>query len=303
MQISIRDLTKQYAGSKYALKGINLEIHNGLFGLLGPNGAGKTTLMSILVTLLKPTSGAVSVNGLDLFKKRKQIRRMVGYLPQNFSVFSKLAVWEFLDYAGKMSGVKKRKVRREKVDRLLDEVGLFDVRDRWASKLSGGMKRRLGIAQSLIGDPKVLIVDEPTVGLDPEERLRFRNLMADLSQTDIIIILSTHIVGDISSTCTDMALLDFGEIKFNGSPERLVSNAKGKVWRVTVSMKELNELKEKYPVISSVPAEGGFEVRIVGDDITGYSALALEPNLEDAYIYFMQSSGMDMNLEASDNGW
>ncbi len=303
MKISIRDLSKQYSGGKYALKNINLDIHSGMFGLLGPNGAGKTTLMSILVTLLKPSTGVVSVNGLDLQKNRKEIREMIGYLPQNFSVFSKLAAWEFLDYAALMSGVKKRRQRRDKVDQLLEEVGLFDVRDRWASKLSGGMKRRLGIAQTLIGDPKIMIVDEPTVGLDPEERLRFRNLMAELSRRDIIIILSTHIVGDISSTCTDMALLNHGVIKFNASPEELVSDARGKVWRVNATMAELDQLKVAYPVISAVPAEEGFELRVVADKIEGKDAESIDPNLEDAYIYFMQAQGFDMNLEAAGNGW
>lgn len=303
MQISIRELNKQYPGGKFALKNINLDISSGMFGLLGPNGAGKTTLMSILVTLMKPTSGRVTVNGLDLQKKRKEIRRMIGYLPQDFSVFSKLAAWEFLDYAARMSGVKSRRERRDKVDRLLEEVGLFDARDRWASKLSGGMKRRLGIAQTLIGDPHIIIVDEPTVGLDPEERLRFRNLMAELSRRDIIIILSTHIVGDISSTCTDMALLNYGVIQFNDSPESLVANAVGKVWRVVVSMAEMDEIKVKYPVISAIPAEAGYELRVVADHIEGKSVEPLEPNLEDAYIYFMQSLGVDMNLEAAENGW
>ena len=303
MKISIHSLNKVYPGGKYALRDINLDIHSGMFGLLGPNGAGKTTLMSILVTLLKPTDGSVSVDGLDLQKDRKEIRKMIGYLPQNFSVFSKLAVWEFLDYAALLSGVKNRKTRQERVDNLLDSVGLFDVRDRWTSKLSGGMKRRLGIAQTLVGDPRILIVDEPTVGLDPEERLRFRNLMADLSRKDMIIILSTHIVGDISSTCTDMALLNHGKIRFNDSPEKLVDHAKGKVWRVYASNTELDVLKEKYPVISAVPAEYGFELRVVGDEIEEKKAEPVDPNLEDAYIYFMQSMGYDMNLEAVENGW
>ncbi|MEZ5358120.1 MAG: ABC transporter ATP-binding protein [Candidatus Zixiibacteriota bacterium] len=303
MQISIRGLNKQYPGGKFALKDINLDISSGMFGLLGPNGAGKTTLMSILVTLLKPTSGDVTVNGLDLQKNRKQIRRMIGYLPQEFSVFSKLASWEFLDYAARMSGVTNRGKRREKVDQLLEEVGLFDVRDRWASRLSGGMKRRLGIAQTLIGDPHIIIVDEPTVGLDPEERLRFRNLMAELSRKDIIIILSTHIVGDISSTCTDMALLNHGVIRFNDSPESLVANAVGKVWRVVVSMAEMDIIKEKYPVISAIPGESGFELRVVAEQVEGNHAEPLEPNLEDAYIYYMQSLGFDMNLEAAESEW
>jgi len=302
VQIEIRSLTKKY-GDKYALRDVDLDIQSGLFGLLGPNGAGKTTLMSILVTLLKPTSGQVLIDGKDLQKSRGEIRKKIGYLPQEFSTFSKLVVWEFLDYAARLSGHRNKKRRMERVDRLLEEVGLFDVRDRRASKLSGGMKRRLGIAQTLIGDPVIMVVDEPTVGLDPQERLRFRNLMADLSQRDMIIILSTHIVGDISSTCTDMALLNNGRIVFNGSPTELIERARGKVWRVAASDRELDDLRARYPVISSIPAERGYELRVVADTIAGKAADTVNPNLEDAYIYFMQTLGYDMNLEATDNGW
>ena len=303
MQIAVRGLNKQYSGGKYALRDVDLEIGNGLFGLLGPNAAGKTTLMRILVTLLRPSSGEVVVDGMDIYKHRKKIRKIIGYLPQDFSTFSKLAVWEFLDYTAALSGVRSRKDRVAKVDQLLEDVGLFDVRDRKAYRLSGGMKRRLGIAQTLVGDPKIMVVDEPTVGLDPHERLRFRNLLADLSRNEIIIILSTHIVGDISSTCTDMALLNLGRIGFNGSPEELVTGAVGKVWSVTATDLELDKLRETYPVISSVPATEGYELRVVADEVTGRAATSVEPNLEDAYIYFMQSLGHDMSLESDGNGW
>jgi ABC-type multidrug transport system ATPase subunit len=274
-----------------------------MFGLLGPNGAGKTTLMRILVTLLKPSSGEVFIDGVDLQKHRKEIRNLVGYLPQEFSTFSKLSVWEFLDYVASLSGVRKKSTRMAKIDELLDQVGLFSVRDRHASKLSGGMKRRLGIAQTLIGDPRIIIVDEPTVGLDPQERLRFRNLMADLSRREIIIILSTHIVGDISSTCTEVALLNDGKIVFDGSPVDLVAAARGKVWKVSASHVELDSLKESYPVISAVPAEDGYELRLVADEVSGRNARQVDPNMEDAYIFFMQSIGHDMNLESGGNGW
>ncbi len=303
MQITINNLSKQYAGGKFALRNIDLTINSGMFGLLGPNGAGKTTLIRILVTLLKPSEGKVKINELDLQKDRREIRKMIGYLPQDFATFSKLHVWEFLDYAGAMSGIKSRKKRMSEVDRLLEEVGLFDVRDRRADKLSGGMKRRLGIAQTLIGEPSVMIVDEPTVGLDPHERLRFRNLLADLSRKEMIIILSTHIVGDISSTCTDVALLNNGKISFNGSPDELVASAQGKVWRIVSSSLEMDSIRVKYPVISAVPAEEGFELRVVANEKPGPNAQVVEPNLEDAYIHFMQSTGYDMNLESGDNGW
>ncbi|MCK4656371.1 MAG: ABC transporter ATP-binding protein [candidate division Zixibacteria bacterium] len=286
-----------------ALKDVNLDIGSGMFGLLGPNGAGKTTLMRILVTLMKPTAGQVTIDGLDLLKKRKEIRRMLGYLPQEFSVFSRLKTWEFLDYAARLGGIRSRKQRLEKVDRMLEEVGLFDARERKASKLSGGMKRRLGIAQTLISDPRIMVVDEPTVGLDPEERLRFRNILADLSRKDMIVILSTHIVGDISSTCTDMAVLNDGKIVFNGSPESLVESARDKVWRVIASDYELDELKQNFPVISTVPSERGWEVRLVGSDVPGHQVEQVEPNLEDAYICFMQEFSDDGNVLAEHDSW
>jgi ABC-type multidrug transport system ATPase subunit len=228
---------------------------------------------------------------------------MVGYLPQEFTTFPKLAAWEFLDYTAALSGVRSRAERMRRIDRLLDEVGLYPARDRLANKLSGGMKRRLGIAQTLIGEPRIMVVDEPTVGLDPEERLRFRNLMADLSQQDRIIILSTHIVGDISSTCSELALLHTGKIVFGGAPSALTESARGRVWRVPAAHTELDQLKSTYPVISAVPSEGGYELRVVADAPPNAGATALEPNIEDAYIHFIQSLGHDMNLEATANGW
>jgi len=297
LRIEIQHLSKKYRNGNYALQDVNLSIGNGMFGLLGPNGAGKTTLMRILVTLLKPTSGQVFFDDLELRRDRAQIRQLIGYLAQDFSRFPKLATWEFLDYGAALAGLRQKRQRREKVDRLLEQVGLFDVRDRQASKLSGGMKRRLGIAQTLIGDPAVMVVDEPTVGLDPQERLRFRNLLADLARGEIIIILSTHIVGDISSTCTELALLNAGQILFKGAPRELVARAKGKVWKVAATFANVDALKERYPVVSMVPAAAGYELRLVADAPPQSGAEPVDPNLEDAYIHYMQSSGQDMDLE------
>lgn len=288
MKIKIDNLSKEYKNGKRALSNIDIEIGTGMFGLLGPNGAGKSTLMRILVTLMKPTEGVVNVNGYDLMKDRREIRKMLGYLPQDFRFFTKLRTWEFLDYAAGLSGLKNKSRRLEKVDEWLEKVGLFDVRERKANKLSGGMKRRLGIAQALIGDPQIIIVDEPTTGLDPEERIRFRNILSDISRHDVIIILSTHIVGDISSTCNDLALLDKGFLKFKGSPEQLIDKTKGHVWKVTTSGFEYEMLKEKYAVISTIPTEEGWEVEIVGDEIDIKNAREIEPNLEHAYVYYME---------------
>lgn len=289
MYIKIENLNKIYKGGSYALKNLNLEIPNGMFGLLGPNGAGKSTLMRILVTLMKPTSGKVTVNDLDLAKNRREIRSMLGYLPQDFSFFSKLKTYEFLDYTARLAGMKNGAKRRTAVEQMLEEVGLFEARDRNANKLSGGMKRRLGIAQALINDPKIIIVDEPTTGLDPEERIRFRNLLSTISTRDVIIILSTHIVGDISSTCHNMALLNKGKLAFNGSPEDLVKEAEGNVWLINATEREYLEINEKYPVISTIPSEGGWEVQVVTNNINGYHGKQIEPNLEHAYVHFMEN--------------
>lgn len=281
-------MSKIYPNGNRALRNIDLTIENGIFGLLGPNGAGKTTLMRILVTLLKPTSGQVSINNLDLQKNRKEIRSMLGYLPQDFTVFTKLKTWEFLDYIASLSGLKNSKTRADAVDNLLESVGLFDVRDRMAQKLSGGMKRRLGIAQALIGEPKIVVVDEPTTGLDPEERLRFRNLLSEMSRKEIIVILSTHIVGDISSSCQNMALIYKGEADYTGSPQELIERAQGHVWKITADDSQLARIKERFPVISTIPSEFGYEVRVIADNPKDFKCEQVDPNLEDAYVFHIE---------------
>lgn len=260
-----------------------------MFGLLGPNGAGKSTLMRILVAQMEATSGCIEMFGYDMNKQRKEVRKILGYLPQDFRFFAQYKTWEFLDYAARLSGFTQNKQRKEAVDKMLESVGLYDVRNRYANRLSGGMKRRLGIAQALIHDPKVIIVDEPTTGLDPEERIRFRNLLSKVSGQDTTIILSTHIVGDISSTCNHMALLNKGEVSFNGSPQDMLENANGKVWRVIVKDKDFNTITNKYPVISTIPNDDEWELQIVADSIEGYDAEPYPPNLEHAYVYFMEN--------------
>jgi ABC-type multidrug transport system ATPase subunit len=290
VHIKIENLNKIYPNGNYALKNLNIDIPQGMFGLLGPNGAGKSTLMRILVTLMKPSSGHVTVNDMyDLARNRREIRSMLGYLPQDFSFFSKLKTYEFLDYAARLAGMKNSAARRTAVDQMLEQVGLYEARDRNANKLSGGMKRRLGIAQALINNPQIVIVDEPTTGLDPEERIRFRNLLSNMSTGNVIIILSTHIVGDISSTCNNMALLNRGNLAFSGSPEQLVTEARGKVWLIQATETEYLQINEKYPVISTIPIDGGWEVQVVADEVDGYAGVQIEPNLEHAYVHFMEN--------------
>ena len=259
-----------------------------MYGLLGPNGAGKSTLMRILVTLMKPSSGSISVNGMDLHKHRREVRSMLGYLPQDFRFFAKLTTWEFLEYSASLAGLRSKKERREQVEEHLEKVGLFDVRNRLASKLSGGMKRRLGIAQAIIGDPKIIIIDEPTTGLDPEERIRFRNILSEISQREVIIILSTHIVGDISSTCNDMAVLNKGQLVYNGAPNKFVEMSKGKVWRVEVDQAQFERMKDQFHIITTIPSAAGWELEVVADNLNGFHATPIEPNLEHAYVYFVE---------------
>ena len=289
MKIEINGLNKVYPNGNHALKDVSMTIENGMFGLLGPNGAGKSSLMRILVTLAKPSSGQILVNGLDLQKHRKEIRTMLGYLPQDFRFFAKLRTYEFLDYIARLAGMNQTSKRNEAVEKMLEEVGLYEARNRFANNLSGGMKRRLGIAQALIGDPQIIIVDEPTTGLDPEERIRFRNLLTRISERDVVIILSTHIVGDISSTCTDMALMNKGLLAFKGSPEKLITQARNNVWRINATETEYHEIQDKYPIISSIPSEDGWEVQVVSKNINGYAGEQIDPNLEHAYVNFMEN--------------
>lgn len=288
MKISIKDLSQIYPNGNKALDNINLEIGDGLFGLLGPNGAGKSTLMRILVTLMKPTTGTIYIDDYDLQKQRKEIRAMLGYLPQVFCTFPRIKTWEFLDYSARLGGLKNKTNRLDKIDELLKRVGLFEAREKLANKLSGGMKRRVGIAQALITDPKILIVDEPTTGLDPEERIRFRNLLTDMSGDDRIIILSTHIVGDISSTCRDMALLNLGQLAFNGSPKELIEKARPYTFRIEVDDALLESVKQQHIVIAAIPVTNGWQVDVVAKNINGFNSKSIEPNLEHAYVCFME---------------
>ena len=219
MKIIIENLSKVFKDNTHALTGVNLVIENGIFGLVGPNASGKTTLIRILATLLKPTGGRVTFDGMDMEKNRAAIRSMTGYLPQKFSTFAKMTTWEFLDYSARLAGLHDKTTREHSIDELLDTLGLYEYRNRHANELSTAMKRHLEIAQAVIGNPRVLIVDEPTAGLSPEERLRFRSLLAERSAKIEVIIFSTHIHSDISGSCAAMTILDKGEVVCQGSPE------------------------------------------------------------------------------------
>jgi ABC-2 type transport system ATP-binding protein len=285
MKIETENLGKTYKGGVQALQGVNLTIETGMFGLLGPNGAGKTTLMRILATLLKPTTGTARVAGHNVADGREKwaVKAMLGYLPQELGLYPDLTAQEFLDYIAILKRMHDSQQRREQVAQLLATVGLGEAADRKLKTFSGGMKRRVGIAQALLNDPRLLIVDEPTSGLDPQERVRLRNLLADLAR-DRIVLLSTHIVEDIGQTCGDMAVLHQGRVLFRGAPGELIDRARGRVWQIKTTGEKPDD---GLAVVSTLRLEDGTQYRVVGEDVGGYEARPVEPSLEDGYMWLM----------------
>jgi ABC-type multidrug transport system ATPase subunit len=272
MNVKISELGKTYPGGIQALRGVSLEIGTGMFGLLGPNGSGKTTLLRILATLLTPSQGRVTVDGFDVSDRRQKwaVKQVLGYLPQELGLFPSLSVTEFLDYIATLKNL---------YNQVGDQAGLRSVAHQRIRTLSGGMKQRVGIAQALLGDPQLLIIDEPTAGLDPEERVRFRNLLGRLS-ADRVVILSTHIVEDIAA-CHDMAVLHQGQVRFRGSPAMLVDAAEGRVWELELPTGQ--EPGQDWQIASQVQEAGGLKLRVVGASPAG-GATAVRPTLEEAYL-------------------
>jgi ABC-2 type transport system ATP-binding protein len=285
MNIRINHLNKTYHGGVQALNNVTLTISTGMFGLLGPNGAGKTTLMRILTGILRPTNGMLQIgdyNG-NSEEGRKRIKHVLGYLPQEFGVYHDLSAHEFLDYIGILKGLSDRTARYKRVEELLEIVSLTPVSNRKLKTFSGGMKRRIGIAQALLNDPQLLVVDEPTAGLDPEERIRFRNLLSDLGRNRTII-LSTHIVEDIAQTCQKLAIINGGHIIFQDSVADLLSKAQGKVWIVTT---QGIKPEGNITVMSTLHLSGSVQYRVVGELTDRIGAIPAEPNLEDSYVWQM----------------
>lgn len=278
----------KYYGKKQALKDVTMTIPSGMFGLLGRNGAGKTTLMKILATLHRADVGKVSVCGVDV-KNSAEIRNMTGYLPQDFSMYGNMGAYEAMDYLGTLSGLSKRE-RKERIPKLLEKVNLSRNYRTKVKAMSGGMRRRLGIAQAILNNPKVLIVDEPTAGLDPEERVRFRNLLCEIAE-ERIVILSTHIVGDVEATCENIAVLDEGSLKFAGTVEELLNMAEGRIYTAEVSRMELEKIKKDYIVTGMLTKGSMVDVRFVSEEKPFEGAKNCEPNVEDAYLYLMNEKG------------
>lgn len=282
MELNIKEVSKRYPGNLWGLKDFSLELGPGILGLLGPNGAGKSTLMNIIATITRPTQGQVLWNGVDIAKQPDEIRRVLGYLPQSFGVYPNLSAQEFLEYMAAVKGLDARSTRH-RIDELLQLVNLTEVRKRPLGGYSGGMRQRVGIAQALLNDPQLLIVDEPTVGLDPEERVRFRDLIADLSG-ERIVILSTHIVSDVEATATRIVISNHGKLVMDTSPEFLLRAVDGLVWEWLIPSQELAAVKSKYITSGSLRRADGIQLRVISNSPPGSNARPVPPTFEDAYL-------------------
>jgi len=284
--LAIIDLTKTYPSGVRALRGVTLEVPAGMFGLLGPNGAGKTTLMKIAATLLEPDSGGVEIDGVDLIADKNSARRMLGYLPQEFGLYPTLTAEQTLHYLAKLKGVLDEKERKALIEALLERVNLSSARAQKVGGFSGGMRQRLGIAQALIGQPKLIIVDEPTAGLDPEERVRFHNLLSEIAGENTVVILSTHIVSDVSNLCGRMAIIREGEIIAACTPQEALGRIKGAIWEAALPREKVVALKKsRLKIVSSQMFEGRVRVRAYSKDVRpGEEFSPATPSLEDYYF-------------------
>ena len=283
MDLRIENVSKTYPGGVRALRAVGLTIPTGMFGLLGPNGAGKSTLMRTIATLQEPDSGSIRLGELDVLREPHQVRRILGYLPQDFGVYPKVTAEEMLDHLAVLKGLTAKGERREAVEALLHQTNLWEARKRRLGEFSGGMRQRFGIAQALIGSPRLVIVDEPTAGLDPAERMRFLNLLAEIGES-VVVILSTHIVEDVSDLCRRMAILDRGRVLFEGDPRRAVAGLEGQVWQRTIDREALPREQAERRVISTHLSEGRTVVHVKSEERPGPEYEPVEPDLKDVYF-------------------
>ena len=286
--LRIENLSKTYPNGIQALRGVSLEIPNGMFGLLGPNGAGKSTLMRTIATLQEADEGTITFNGIDVLKQKDEVRKILGYLPQDFGVYPKVSAEAMLDHFAVLKGITLTRQRREVVDRLLRMTNLHEVRTRNLGTFSGGMKQRFGIAQALLGDPQLIIVDEPTAGLDPEERNRFLNLLAEIGE-NVVVILSTHIVEDVADLCQRMAIIADGRIVKVGAPLELVAGLQGRIWRKTIAKPELDAYRAAHEVIATRLFGGRTVIHVLADRSPGEGFESAEGGLEDVYFSTLTS--------------
>jgi ABC-2 type transport system ATP-binding protein len=296
MNLVIENLSKRYPNGVQALRDVTLTVGPGMFGLLGPNGAGKSTLMRTLATLQDPDIGSVRLGEIDLLRDKHAVRKLLGYLPQEFGVYPKVKAVDLLDHLGRLKGLANRALRKETVEALLHRTNLWDARNRALGTFSGGMKQRFGIAQALIGDPRLLIVDEPTAGLDPEERVRFHDLLSEISES-VIVLLSTHIVSDVSDLCSRMAIMHQGELRLVQQPADAVAGLRGRLWERTVEKSEVAKLSESLSLISTRLVAGRTRVRVLADAAPAPGFVLAEPELED--VYFAVRRGADLRSRAA----
>ena len=287
MELQIRGVSKTYANGVRALDDVSLTIPAGMYGLLGPNGAGKSTLMRILATLQEPDEGSIRLGDVDVIDQKDEVRRMLGYLPQEFGLYPKVSAEKLLDHFALLKGIAERGARRDVVEALLRQTNLWEVRRQKLGGYSGGMKQRFGVAVALLGNPKLLIVDEPTAGLDPAERVRFLNLLSELGENSVVL-LSTHIVEDVSELCTKMAIIDEGRILLEAEPVHAIADLRGRIWRRIISKHELAALEREYVVISTKLLAGRTLAHVYSDTTPGAGFEAVEPDLEDVYFSAMK---------------
>jgi len=283
MKLIVKNLCKQYGNGILALDDVSLTVETGMFGLLGPNGAGKSSLMRTLATLQEADSGSVFLDTIDVLNNKMAVRKLLGYLPQEFGVYPRTSAFDLLDYLAILKGYTQASARKEMVHYLLQKVNLYESRKKHVSSFSGGMRQRFGIAQSLIGEPKLIIVDEPTAGLDPGERNRFYNILSEISE-NIIVMLSTHIVQDVRELCTNMAIMNKGKVLYSGKTDDALALIKGKVWERTVEKKELESFKQQHQIISSKLVSGTPMVHVFSDDVPGADFKRAEETLEDVFF-------------------
>jgi ABC-2 type transport system ATP-binding protein len=281
--LKIENLTKVYPNGVKALDNVSIEISNGMFGLLGPNGAGKSSLMRTLATLQEADSGTAFLNDIDILNNPLELRKVLGYLPQEFGVYPKITAEQLLDHIAILKGITNSKERKELVNYLLQKVNLYEQRNKSVKGFSGGMKQRVGIAQALIGNPQLIIVDEPTAGLDPGERNRFHNLLADVGQ-EVVIILSTHIVDDVRELCSNMAIMNLGQLVYQGTPNNVLQELKGKVWQKSIARNQVEEYQKNYKVISDKMVAGNPLIHVLSETNPSDGFEQVEPNLEDVFF-------------------
>lgn len=284
MELTIKNLSKRYGNNVQALQDVSLTIGAGMFGLLGPNGAGKSTLMRIIATLQEADSGSAFLDDIDVLKDKDRLRQVLGYLPQEFGLYPKVTAWQLLDHFADLKGVVNGRERRSLVEARLRQTNLWDARNQRLGTFSGGMKQRFGIAQALIGNPKLIIVDEPTAGLDPEERVRFHNLLSEIGE-QVIVILSTHIVSDVSDLCHSMAIINLGRLLVEGDPLQLARSLRGKIWQRLIPRADLPAFKARLPVISSRLVTGKTLIRVYGESAPEAEFEPVDPDLEDLYFW------------------